>query len=329
MKFKKIDKKFVLSDSTVNSYGFRLLTSGYNLSAFAKNPIGYYMHDREAGVLLKWEDVKVEGDQITGYPVINLSHARGQQTIDEIENGFLNAASMGHFVVEKMTDDESFKLPGQFGPTVTKWSNRECSLVDVPGNFNALKLYDKEGEEINLADFQKKSSSMKKVILSAGALAALKLSAEADETAVDTVINDLLAKAAKVDQLTNELSAANTAKTNAENALATAKKEAVQKEVKDLLSAALEGKKITKEVSDKLAATYAENPSGLKDLLAVMPAYQSITEAIKTGSTGAKELADLTFDELDKQGKLEDLRAKDPETFKAKFKAKFGVDYKS
>ena len=40
-KFKKIDRQYVLSDSTVNEYGFRLLTSGYQLPAFKKNPIGY------------------------------------------------------------------------------------------------------------------------------------------------------------------------------------------------------------------------------------------------------------------------------------------------
>src|SRR4051812_31119672 len=82
-KFKKIDRQYVLSDSSVNEYGFRLLTSGYQMEAFQKNPIGYYMHRREDGIVLKWEDLKVEDDKVVGTPVINLSNGRGVQTCDE------------------------------------------------------------------------------------------------------------------------------------------------------------------------------------------------------------------------------------------------------
>jgi len=95
-KFKKIDKEYKLTDSTVNSYGFRLLTSGYLMSEYQKNPIGYYMHkDRDNGVLVKWEDLRKEGDYVWGKPCINLSHERGQRTVDEIESGFLNARIPG------------------------------------------------------------------------------------------------------------------------------------------------------------------------------------------------------------------------------------------
>ncbi|MBA3828681.1 MAG: hypothetical protein H0X33_07075 [Taibaiella sp.] len=87
-KFKKIDKSYVLSDSTVNEYGFRLLTDGYQLEAFKKNPIGYYMHRREDGVVLKWDDLYIEDDKVMGTPVVNLANGRGEQTCAEAENGF-------------------------------------------------------------------------------------------------------------------------------------------------------------------------------------------------------------------------------------------------
>ena len=67
---------------------------------FAKNPIGFYMHERDNGVLVRWEDLRIEGDKVLGKPCINLSNTRGQQTIDEIGTGFLNAASFGQFVVD-------------------------------------------------------------------------------------------------------------------------------------------------------------------------------------------------------------------------------------
>lgn len=152
---KKINKKFVLSDSSVNCYGFRLLTSGYQLSQFAVNPIGYYMHKREDGVILRWENLQIEGDKITGYPVVNLSNKRGEQTVAEVENGFLSAASMGNIVVLEYTDAPEMKVAGQTGATITKWYNKECSLVDVPGNSNALALMmDKGNNPILLANLQ-------------------------------------------------------------------------------------------------------------------------------------------------------------------------------
>ena len=152
-KSKKIDRQYVLSDSSVNVYGFRLLSSGYQLEAFQKNPIGDYMHRREEGIAVKWEDLRIEEDRIMGIPVINLSNARGAQTCDEAQNGFLNAASVGHIVVLEYSTDPEMMLPGQTGPTITKWYNKECSLVDIPGNGNALTtLYDAQENEINLLD---------------------------------------------------------------------------------------------------------------------------------------------------------------------------------
>ena len=150
----KVEKEFTLSDSTLNCYGFRLLTSGYIIDEFKKNPIGYYMHQREKGVAVRWDELTVKGDKVTAKPVINLSGIRGQQIVDEVNNGFLNAASMGHIIVLDSSDAAELMLPGQTGPTITKWYNKECSLVDIPGNSNSLTLHDKHGEVINLQNFK-------------------------------------------------------------------------------------------------------------------------------------------------------------------------------
>jgi len=145
-----------LSDSSVNCYGFRLLTNGYQIDEYRRNPVGYYMHQRESGVMVRWEDLSIKGDRVTGCPVINLSNERGQQTADEIESGFLLAASMGDIVVLEYSDAPEMKKPGQTGPTITKWYNKECSVVDVPGNANALALmHNKNNMPITLANLSK------------------------------------------------------------------------------------------------------------------------------------------------------------------------------
>jgi hypothetical protein len=150
----KIDKEYTLGDNTVNEYGFRLLTSGFQVEEFKKNPIGYYEHVKEGGVLVRWDDLRIDSDKIYARPIINTANPRGSQTIEEVKNHFLNAASFGKLVILEFTDDAEFKLPGQTGLTVTKWYARECSLVGIPGNYNALAkidLSDIEFGNINLS----------------------------------------------------------------------------------------------------------------------------------------------------------------------------------
>ena len=142
MSFKKIDKEFCITDNSVNSYGFRLLTEGFQRDRF-NPPIGYLMHNREGGVAVKWEDFRLEGDKLWARPVVNT--LKYPSLADEIEAGFYNAASVGHIIALEWTDDQAMKLAGQTGITVTKWFCRECSIVDIPGNYNALaEVYDKD-----------------------------------------------------------------------------------------------------------------------------------------------------------------------------------------
>lgn len=338
-KFKKLDKEFQLTDSSVNCYGFRLLTSGYQQSEYEKNPIGYFMHERYSGVALKWTDFRTENDAVFAKPIINLNYYGAEKMISDISNGFLNAASVGHIIILAYTDDDAFKLPGQEGPTVTKWFNRECSIVDIPGNFNSLSLFDEKENPLNLADFSKSSNKlfdkMKQVFLSAEQLGKLNLKADtADAAAVDTALNNLVAEAAKVPQLVTDLGAANTkaqtaeaAKKVAEDALSALQKTTVEKEVEAILATALTDKKITVELQTKLKAQYANNPTDLKDLIAAFPAYKSITGAIGTGDKKAEDLAAKSWDELHKLGKLEALKAANLDAFKVKYKEETGKDY--
>lgn len=319
-KLKKIDKEFLLTDDSVNSYGFRLLTKGYLIDEFKRNPIGFDMHKRDMGVLVRWEDLRADGDKVYGKPVINLNHPQGEKTVDDIENGFLNAASVGHIVALELSDDPALKLPNQVGPTVTKWFNRECSLVDIPGNFNALKLFDKDENEINLADFSKPkiNKDMKQIFFTPAQLLAMNLKADADDATVAAAFNDLVAKAAKADGLQTQLNDLHA--------------QVSKDKVEGLLSAALAAKKITQEVSDKLKKQFENKPAELKDLLDAMPAYESVVKKIEgnhTGDANTKRLQDLmakSWDDLFAAGETAELKAKWPEQYKEKFKETFGTE---
>ena len=66
-------KRIILSDSSLNRYGFRVLTSGMLIEAFKKNPVMLYMHFRDEGspiwgdskAIGHWEDIQLNGDELS------------------------------------------------------------------------------------------------------------------------------------------------------------------------------------------------------------------------------------------------------------------------
>lgn len=349
MKAKRIDKEFLVTDSSVNVYGFRLLTEGYMMERFQANPIGYRMHKRDDGVVLRWENLRKDGDKVYAKPVINLSNPFGLQTAYEVENGFLNAASVGGIVVVEFSDDPALMLPGQTGPTVTKWYNKEISLVDVPGNPNALvQLFDTHDNEINLTDFihqtlkkqpigmfsglnlfnNKSESAMKKQLISMlAAFSIPNLSDHTDDSVILNHLSDLLDKARQFPDLQEKLNSLRTEKEKAVQDLADFKTALNKDRNKVVLDAALNAGKVTAKAAKDLADKYAGDPDGLKNLVDALPAYKPVTAKIEQEAGVLKELASKSWNELDMAGKLEDLKAADLDLFKAKFKAQFGKEY--
>ena len=303
--FKKIDKEFCITDDSVNVYGYRCLTAGFQIDEVKKNPIGFHMHNRDKGVVVRWDDFRVDGDKVFAKPVVNLSHPEGQSIADQIEGGFLNAASVGKIVVLEASDAKDLRLPGQTKPTVTKWFSREISLVDIPGNYNALaNLYDKDNKELNLSDLENFTlNNMKNTLEAAVILTALNLK-DGDETAVVTAINSLVAKADKADEYKDLLDAK-------ELELETEKGLNVAKEVKDLIAGGKAGKKLTNELAAKLEKDYADNPSGLKDLIDTIPAQVSVTEEMKDSG----KFEGKTWDDLYTSNELETVRQTFPDLY--------------
>jgi hypothetical protein len=322
-KFKKIDKEFCLTDESVNVYGYRCLTTGLLLEEVKKNPIGYFMHQRDNGVVVRWEDFRIDSTKVYAKPVINLSHPEGQNKADEIENGFLNAASVGRIICLDASDDESLKIEGQTGPTVTKWFPREISLVDIPGNYNALaNLFDENDNELNLADFVKpKPKEMNKILLTAAMLTALNLSDKSSEEDAGKAFQDLVDTAGKVPGLEKDLADQKTALTAKETELKDLKAEAVKKEVQDLLDKGKVDKKLTTELATELADSFAGNPAGLKKVIDVMPAQTLVTDQL--GDKDASAFAGKKWDDLYASNELEAVRTQFPDLYEQLRKEKF------
>ena len=143
-------KRIILSDSSLNCYGYRVLTSGMSIEAFKKNPIMLYMHFRDEGspywgdykAIGHWEDIQLNGDELSAIPIFDKVDDLSKEIAAKYEAGTFNAASVGIKIIATSANKDVL-LPGQTRETVTECELREASIVDIPANSNAVRLYDR------------------------------------------------------------------------------------------------------------------------------------------------------------------------------------------
>lgn len=137
-----------------------------------------------------------------------------------------------------------------------------------------------------------------------------------DEAGVMNRVRELLSKATKVDALEKA------------NAQYLAKmKEAEAKEVAAILDKAVSEGRIGKEQVPAFQALMESDRKHTEALIASLkPQQRRVSEYIQGTQTGS--LADKSWDELDKAGMLSALKEADSALFAAKYKERFGIDYK-
>ncbi len=150
--------ELILSDESLNRYGTRILTKGIKLDSFLKNPVMFYNHDRERLPIGKWENVKKSDGKLVATPVFDVGDEFAKEVKRKFEEGYLNSASIGILVLGTSNEPE-LMLQGQSLPTITKCELLEVSVVDIPANASAVKLYHKteknELMELSFEDFGK------------------------------------------------------------------------------------------------------------------------------------------------------------------------------
>lgn len=322
---------FVLHDETVNTYGFRMLTSGANLEEFRKNPVILLNHKDWELPIGRWENIRIEGTQILADALFDEKDDIAVKIAGKVEGGFLRMASMGAWPPEEVSDAEELKLPGQTLPTVTRWTAREASIVTIGANHNALVLFDRQtGKPLDLTDastvirlmdrfnHSKNDSNMDNTLKEI-----LKLQDSAQDAEVIGAVKQLIENH---DRLARENQKLKEAAAHAE----TERKEARHAEAVRLVDAAIADGRIHaagKEAYLKLFDADFENTRATLDAI---PRRQSVTGRIHEGERQqAVELSDLagkSWDELDKAGRLVELRDKAPELYREKFKAEFGTE---
>ena len=238
-------------------------------------------------------------------------------------------------------DVDILKMPGQRGPTLTKWGVLESSIVDIGNCRNALAIRNSAGKKIALSgqasdteilDYLKTFSTnttMDRKLLCA------KLGLP--ESATDAEINaKLTAIKADSENLLSVNTNMRTLKTELEAAkLKLAEKETAEnlKKVTDLVEGAITDKKLLagdKETYTKLATADYDST---KKLIDAMKPNASIESQMGNGSklnagneAELQELIKLSGRELYMQGKFERLKVISVEYYKLKFKEYFGKE---
>lgn len=138
-----------LTNNTLNSYGYRVLTEGVDISQYERNPILLYMHNRGKAIGLV-KDIKKEDGEITGELAFDEATELSSQCKKQWDFGSLRMVSIGFEVLETSEAAELI-VPGQRYATVTKARLIEVSLVDIGANKDAIRLH-KDGQLITLGD---------------------------------------------------------------------------------------------------------------------------------------------------------------------------------
>ena len=319
---------FVLHDETVNTYGFRMLTSGVNLEEFRKNPVMLLNHNDYGLPIGRWENIRVDGTRILADAVFDESDPQGSEIKRKVEGGFIRMASIGAWPPEEKSDAYDLMLPGQTLPTVTRWTVREASIVTIGANHNALVFYDREnnrpidlndrGNLVRLMDRNDKQPNTPRNMSALTGL--LNLSDSANETeiasAVRTVIGDR-----------DRLKAENATLTSAIDRLNQEKAASKKAEAVTLVDAAIKDGRLDAKGRDGVLALYDKDFDGAKGMLESIPRRNSVTGQIhRTAGVAMADLEGKSWDELDKAGKLLDLKDSYPDVYAKKFKERFGVE---
>ena len=315
-------KETVISNSSINCYGFRVLTSGIDTTQYQRNPILLWMHTRPAMGLTnevlplgRMENLRVDGDNLIGTPVFDDNDEFARKIKAKWESGILKMVSAGLRVIEE-SDDPSVVLQGQRYATVTKSKLLEVSIVDIGANDDALVLYDDQDRRINLSQgnagvcltpINKQSINLKTIEMDIKQIAlALGLAESATE-------QEVLARAAQLRQDADEVAKL---------------REAAEKQQNEALaalvdSAVSEGRFAADKRDHFLELGKKAGLKALQETIELMKPAQRPSTVINPANPGAgeyKKLSDVPVD------KLEALRSQQPDKYRKLYQAEYGIE---
>lgn len=312
--------KFILNDETkTNQYGFRVLNNGLDLERFRSNPVLLDYHSGgNQSVIGRWEDITIEGHLLTAVPVFDMEDDNARFIAGKVERGFIKGASLG---LNPFSMD-NFKLNSATGDyELVKSEILEASIVPIPNNANAVKLYASTDEGVKLLQDSEASQillmaneineykleSMKKIKLSAIAAMAIALNADAEHD-VEKINDGIIALKSELDKAKNKLSQLEQIEADKKAKLGA-----------KLVEQAIKDGKITATEKEQFVNLYATNPELAKNVLEKLPGKTNLGGKIKGGGLDFAEVKTIDdFEKLTLSAQIE-FKENEPEAYKALF----------
>lgn len=326
-------KTFILHDDSVNTYRFRMLTSGANLEEFQRNPVMFLHHIDYDLPIGRWENIRVEGNKILADAVFDEEDEQALKVKGKVDRNFIRMASIGAWAPERISDDPAFKLPGQEGPTVTKWTVREASIVAIGANHNAMRMYDRTtGEQIDISDSDAVLRMMDLITIKTDNMenlkTILKLQDNASAADVEAAVQAMQQENETLQQANDTLTEENRQLREAANTAEEQRMQAQKTEAVQLVDAAVRDGRLHANGKDAFLALFDADFEKAKATLDAIPKVKSVTSQMEQAQVELKDYTAKSWAELDRAGVLPMLRDKAPDLYAEKFREAFGHDPK-
>lgn len=343
-------KPLVITDDTVvNSYGFRVLTDGGDISLYLNNPVLLYDHARRnyennKGIILpigKGLNLTRKGSQYIVTPEFDLEDEFAAEIARKYEKDIINMASIGIDPLE-WSEDPELMLPGQKYPTITKWILKEVSITDIGANHNCHKLLH-NGTMLMLSDKtrpedienffntpNKNQSNMKKTI---AALNATGLVTLADVATDDLAASGVQAIAGALKQKDDEIIRLQGEVTSWKQKAEDGKLTALKDKATIMVNANKDAGKITAEQVPayiSLASASEDAYENTRKILEATKAYEPVIPKLELGDKTEVDLIAM-WDKAYKDStgrEMKTLKA-NAALYKEVYKAKFGKEPKA
>ena len=307
-------KRVRISNDSLNSYGFRVLTSGLDVAQYNRNPVLLYMHER-GNVVGYVKDLKVENNEVTGELMFDCASELSQRCEKQFEFGSLRMVSAGLEILET-SEDASMLVQGQTHPTITKSKLFEVSIADVGANDDAIVLQ-RNGKIITLGrdgdcdlpllnnNNKQKTKEMENKTIA--------LNLGLPETATEAEISAKIA----------ELNAV-----NEQNASLMKEKEKLTlARINSLVEQAIADKRI--ELNNKDQFVELGKKIGAEELEKTLKAmHPAVKLSSVLGHQGGAPTGEQKFTKLSEvpADQIETLRSDNPEEYKRLYKTEYGID---
>lgn len=297
---------FILNDeSVVNSHGFVLLNAAGRFERYNANPVMLFNHEG-TNLIGQMTPLRTEGSLLIGKAIYDDEDPLAQKCHRQATKGFLKGCSPGIIIYAA---ELRVSPQGEERVTITDWELLEVSLVSVPSNRKALRLYTKEGELIpddqvklsieTLLKPHSKEEYMDRIVLTAEAYMALGIkSSEADGKTISAAVMELKSR---VETAEMEL------------------EEQKKQKANELVELAIKEGRLTADKKDSFIKLALTDYEMAKTTLQTIPVRETLSDKIVPPGKNKLEISrqDWTYLQWAKEDPegLKRLKAEDPEAF--------------